>query len=246
MAPAQQPGVGLTDSIVMFVFPDVRYATHFPMPEGTNLEFKEGFATPMDKIFATICGILNAGGGYMVFGVRDRDHAITGIRPRGKEYDRFLLNIDTIYHGHTVRTVDAPGDAIPLGTVTTCLVTAAEDIQMLVITMRPENGKFYETADGVRWHRLSASNYRERVPQGVYTKKDVDDAVRNQRTVLERYRQDYSAVLGAAKQYLDKCNSLEKEVAELRDLLFKEILERKRAAEDVRTVQSCWWWPFQC
>jgi predicted HTH transcriptional regulator len=228
----------------MFMFPDVRYATHFPMPEGTNLEFKEGFATPMDKIFATICGILNAGGGYIVFGVRDIDHAITGIRPRGKEYDRFLLNIDTIYHAHIVRTTDAPGDAVALGTVTTDLVAATDDKQMLVIALRPVIGKRYETADGTRWHRLSASNYRERAPQEVYSKKDLNDTIRAEQIVLDRYKQDYSAVLGAAKQYLDTCNSLHKEVAELRDLLFKEILERKRGAEAARQA-SCWW-PFQC
>jgi predicted HTH transcriptional regulator len=219
----------------MFAFPDVRSATHFPMPEGTHLEFKEGFATPMEKIFATMCGILNAGGGYLVFGVRDSDYAITGIRPKGKEYDQLLLKIDNVYHGQAIRTTDEPSNSVAMGTVTTSLVPAATDKFLLVLTMRPVPGKLYETSEGVRWHRLSASNYRERMPVGVYTKKDLDAAVRSERqkadAKLVKYIQDYSAVLGAAKQHLDKCNSLQKELAEAHELLYKQILDRKRAVE---------------
>lgn len=220
----------------MFVFPDVRSATHFPLPEGTHLEFKEGFATPIEKLYATMCGILNAGGGYLVFGVRDSDSAITGIHPRGKEYDKLLLKIDNVYHSQIIRTTDAPGDAIALGTITQSLVTAAMDMFLLVVTMRPVEGKCYEMADGVRWHRLGASNYRERLPQGIYTKHDLDISVKKERerckAILEKYRKDYSDVLGAAKQHLDKCNSLQKELAEAHELLYKAILERKRDVEE--------------
>ena len=222
------------------------------MPEGTHLEFKEGFATPIEKIFATMCGILNAGGGYIVFGVRDTDNAITGIRPKGKEYDRLLLKIDTVYHSLAIRTSDAPGDAMSMGTITSSLATAANDKYLLVITMRPTAGKHYETAEGVRWHRLSASNYRERAPQGVYTKKDLEDAVCLEREKAQRalvtYIKDYSAMLGAAKQHLDKCNSLQKELAEAHDLLYRGILERKLAVEKevARESQGSrqWWWPL--
>ena len=216
------------------------------MPEGTHLEFKEGFATPMEKIFATICGLLNSGGGYLVFGVRDSDYAITGIRPKGKEYDQLLLKIDNVYHGPAIRTTDDPSNSIAMGTVTTSLVNAAIDKFLLVITMCPVIGKLYETAEGIRWHRLSASNYRERMPAGVYTKKDLDAAVRSEQekaqAKLVKYIEDYSAMLGAAKQHLEKCNSLQKELAEAHELLYKQILERKRDVEKELTQRSRRWW----
>lgn len=245
----------------MISFPDVSTATHFPLPESATLEFKEGLkCSGTEKFYPTICGILNAGGGYMVVGVHDGSNEIVGVKTVGKDYDRFILAIDDIYHSTRIRTTDAPEDPLPLGTVSAALVPTARGEHLMVVTIRPAEGKQY-TSGGAVWHRLGASTYRERSPKEVFTQGDVDEYVKRAREAIvqefqrnmatERSRHgnqmtalkaDYAELLGAAKTQATEMQQLRVDVATVRDLLYKDILERKAAAElaMVEERRSCW------
>jgi len=159
----------------MFAFPNLDTSTIFPIPEGTNLEFKIGFTSSMaDKITATICGILNSGGGYLVIGVEDETRRIVGIKT-DKHFDNFLLMIDSIYHHSHIKYIN--GTTIPVGTITSGVVNAANSKQLLVITMNPSPGEKYCIKDGTIWYRLSASNYKQTTLPTVYTEKELDSTI---------------------------------------------------------------------
>lgn len=242
------------------VFPDVSSATYFPLPESATLEFKEGMkCAGTEKFYPTICGILNAGGGYMVIGVHDGDREIVGIKTTGKDYDRFVLAIDDIYHTTRIKTTDAPEDPLPLDSVTTSVVPAAGGVQLLVVTIKPVEGKRYTTG-GAIWHRLGASTYRERSPHEVFTQADVDAAIGRARDAIaqefQRHMQsergkhgaqmialkaDYAELLGAAKTQAEELQKVHREVAAVRELLYRDILERKAAAEvELAERRRCW------
>lgn len=247
----------------MISLPDVSTATHFPLPESATLEFKEGLkCAGTEKFYPTICGILNAGGGYLVVGVHDGSNEIVGVKTTGKDYDRFVLAIDDIYHTTRIKTMDAPEDPLPLGTVTTSLVPAAGGEHLMVVTITPAEGKRYTTGGAV-WHRLGASTYRERSPKEVFTQGDMDEYVaRTREAIIQEFQRnmqsergrhgsqmialkaDYAELLGAAKAQATELQLLRTDVAAVRDLLYKDILERKAAAEAALTEEkkSRWCW----
>jgi len=156
----------------MFDFPKLDYCTTFPLPEGTNLEFKIGFNSSMsDKIIATICGILNSGGGYLVIGVEDETRRIVGIKT-DKSMDNFLLMLDSIYHHHHLKKLD--GTPVPLGTIKSGTVQAADNKEVLVVTINAEPNEKYTVKDGSIWYRLAASNFKQTTLPSIYTEKEVD------------------------------------------------------------------------
>ena len=156
----------------MFDFPKVDNCTTFPLPEGTNLEFKIGFNSSMSgKIIATICGILNSGGGYLVIGVEDETRRIVGIK-NDKSMDYFLLMLDSIYHHHHIKKMD--GTPVPLGTIKSGTVQAAQDKELLVVTITAERGEKYSVKDGTVWYRLAASNYKQTTLPTIYTEKELE------------------------------------------------------------------------
>jgi predicted HTH transcriptional regulator len=168
----------------MFPFPKLDDCTHFPLPEGTNLEFKQGFNSSMaEKIYATICGILNSGGGYLVIGVEDATRLIRGIRT-DKTMDHFLITLDNIYHHGHIRTSD--GKTIPLGTVSSGIVQAAEGKELLVVTITAAEGEKYTVKDGSVWYRLSASNFKKTcLPMG-YSEKELKYHLESQAQTLQQ------------------------------------------------------------
>jgi predicted HTH transcriptional regulator len=156
----------------MFDFPKLDNCTTFPLPESTNLEFKIGFNSSMSgKIIATICGILNSGGGYLVIGVEDETRRIVGIK-NDKSMDYFLLMLDSIYHHHHIKKVD--GTPVPLGTIKSGTVQAAHDKEVLVVTITAQAGEKYSIKDGTVWYRLAASNYKQTTLPSIYTEKELE------------------------------------------------------------------------
>jgi predicted HTH transcriptional regulator len=156
----------------MFDFPKVDNCTTFPLPEGTNLEFKIGFNSSMaEKIIATLCGILNSGGGYLVIGVEDETRRIVGIKT-DKSMDNFLLMLDSIYHHHHLKKLD--GTPIPLGTIKSGTVQAANNKELLVVTVTSEPGEKYTVKDGSIWYRLAASNFKQTTLPNIYSEKELD------------------------------------------------------------------------
>ena len=156
----------------MFDFPKVDNCTTFPLPEGTNLEFKIGFNSSMaEKIIATLCGILNSGGGYLVIGVEDETRRIVGIKT-DKYMDNFLLMIDSIYHHHHLKKLD--GTPVPLGTIRSGILQCANNKEILVVTINSEPGQKYTVKDGSIWYRLNASNFKQTTLPSIYSEKEMN------------------------------------------------------------------------
>ncbi len=202
-----------------------------------------------EKIYATLCGILNSGGGYLVIGVEDETRFIRGIKT-DKSMDHFLITLDNIYHHGHIRCGD--GNVIPLGTITSGTVQAAEGKELLVVSCVPKEGETYTAKDGSAWYRLSASNFRKTSLPVFYTEKDVEGMINAQTRALhvkinqlqhekEEIRarfvsleNDFERVLRAAKQ-------TDQKFMEFRDMLFTNIQLQKGEAEKGLGEDGGWW-----
>lgn len=251
----------------MFDFPKIENCVTFPLPEGTNLEFKIGFNSSMaEKIIATLCGLLNSGGGYLVIGVEDETRRIVGIKT-DKSMDNFLLMLDSIYHHHHLKKLD--GSPIPLGTIRSGTVQAANNKELLVVTATSEPGEKYTVKDGTVWYRLAASNFKQTVLPTIYTEKELDVIIAkklaahttllqqqfeaekkkiNQTHQSERDRlktkfvdlqKDFDKMMGAAKQ-------TDKTFNEFRDMLYDNIQLQKAEAEKELATKNNSWFSFIC
>jgi predicted HTH transcriptional regulator len=252
----------------MFDFPKLDNCTTFPLPEGTNLEFKLSFNSSMsEKIIATICGILNSGGGYLVIGVEDETRRIAGIKT-DKSMDNFLLMLDSIYHHHHLKKLD--GTPVPLGTIKSGTVAAANGKEVLVVTINSESGEKYTVKDGSIWYRLAASNFKQTTLPAIYTEKELDVLINKklcaQATILHqqfelekkqinqkhqsdcdklktKFRQlenDFERIIMAAKHS-------EKNLSEFREMIYQNIQLQKAAAEyEMHTEKKNSWFSFIC
>lgn len=236
----------------MFELPSLEKCTTFPLPEGTNLEFKLGFNSSMaEKIIATLCGILNSGGGYLVIGVEDTTRRIVGIKA-DKCMDNFLLMLDSIYHHNHIKKKN--GSPISIETITSRVVPAAEGKELLIITLKAENGETYTVKDGTIWYRLAASNFKQTTLPTIYTEKEFEVIMRQKlaaqanilyqqfdlekKAIHQKYRveqdklknkfneleNDFKRMIGAAKDAEQKLN-------EFRELIYSDILLKKNEAE---------------
>lgn len=227
------------------MLPPLEDCAVFPLPESSNLEFKRNHAScDIQKIYATICAILNGGGGHIIFGVEDGSRRIVGVTC-DKSLDIFVLNIDNIYHTRMINYRDKT--PIPIHAVKTEMVRAAGDKKLLVITLTAEKGEVYSFKDGSIWHRLNASNFKQTSLNRLYTKQEMNDILNdrleNERkamkkslysewasekcVLVDRFRKlegEFKEVLGSAKK-------TEEAVGELREMVFQVILQQKAAAE---------------
>lgn len=249
----------------MLEFPKLDNCTHFPLPEGTNLEFKIGFNSSMaEKIYATICGILNSGGGYLVIGVEDETRRIVGIKT-DKSMDYFLLSLDNIYHHGNIRLQD--GNPLPVGTIRSGTVAAADGKEVLVVTCTPRDGDKYTIRDGSVYYRLAASNFKQTAMTTVYSQTEMDTILRQQlekqkkllqSQYIEEQRQregrfqsdndklkakfrslenDFECLVRGAKQTEQRFN-------EFRDMLFTNIQLQKEEAEKELSFKSTSWFSY--
>ncbi len=220
-------------------FPDVSTTTIFPLPESNWMEYKRSLGSvPTMKIVETLCAMLNAGGGYMVFGVHDETRTILGIN-MDKDYDDFLLRVDNIYHSGQIRTEN--GQTIAYGTVKICAITAQKGHTLCVITAVPEPSRTYHLKDGTIVYRLGASNYRHTATFASYSQSQVDLMVQHvhdsYRSKLLTAHKDYSTLMRTAKLYEEKMLAYQK-------ALFAHILEEKARAE--KMLATPWWRSLLC
>lgn len=243
--------------VIMFAFPQLDNCTRFPLPEGTNLEFKISFTSSMaEKIIATLCGILNSGGGYLVIGVEDETRNIIGIKT-DKSMDNFLLMLDSIYHHHHLKKIN--GLPVPLGTIKSGVVQAADNRELLVVTINAEHGEKYTIKDGTIWYRLAASNYKQTTIPNIYSEKEVDvlvakrlDAhskVLQQQFDIERreMNQKYMAERNKLKKKFQELENdfewvirttkkTEKDLSDFRELIYNNIEQQRELTE--KTLKS--------
>ena len=139
-------------------FPDVTGMEIFPGIESNTMEFKLSLSNIIkNKCISTICALLNSKGGYIVFGVEDKERRIIGINLNPIELDEHLRWFDNLYHSK--RITDSKGNKLKPGTIETRLINVTPEIYILVLTIRPNPGETYKCQDGTAWHRLSASDY---------------------------------------------------------------------------------------
>jgi predicted HTH transcriptional regulator len=249
----------------MLEFPKIDNCTHFPLPEGTNLEFKIGFNSSMaEKIYATICGILNSGGGYLVIGVEDETRRIVGIKT-DKSMDYFLLALDNIYHHGQIKRKD--GSALPLETIKSGTVAAANGKEVLVVTCTPQEGEKYTIKDGSIFYRLAASNFKQTALSTTYSQNELDvivtERLNKQRNTMQsqydierrqtnqqfqserdklksKFRNlenDFERIVRTAKQTEQNFN-------EFRDMLFTNIQLQKSEAEKELEAEKVSWFSY--
>lgn len=253
----------------MFDFPKLDNCTTFPLPEGTNLEFKIGFNSSMsEKIIATICGILNSGGGYLVIGVEDETRRIVGIKT-DKYMDNFLLMLDTIYHHNHIKKLD--GTPISLDTIKPAIAQAAENKEVLVVTINAEPNQKYIVKDGSVWYRLAASNFKQTKLPTIYSEKELEVIIQNrlatQSTILhqqfeiekkhinqkfqserDKIRAKFSTLENDFDNILRAAKKTEQNLTEFRNMIYDNIQLQKAEAEKELQLQqkSNSWFSFIC
>lgn len=231
----------------MLDFPKLDNCTYFPLSEGTNLEFKGSFTScKIEKIYTTICAILNSGGGYIVIGVEDENRYIVGIK-KNKIMDNFLLSLDSIYHSNIIKLQD--GSSIPLGTIKSETVTAADSKEVLVITCTPIEDQKYTKNDGSIYHRLAASNFRQTALPTIYSETELDiivnDRLQKEKALLQSHYDSERNKLKAKFRNLEKdfecvfknATDIEHNFNEFREMIFNNIQLQKVEAETKLTTQ---------
>jgi predicted HTH transcriptional regulator len=231
----------------MFPFPDLANCTTFPIPEGTHLEFKRGFnSCPHDKIIATLCALLNSGGGYLVVGVEDGTRAIVGFKV-DKIMDFFQLAIDNIYHIGLIKNLN--GLPLSVDTIKTAIVPAAHNKEIYVITATPDAGAKYILKDGSMWYRLAASNYKQTAIQNVYTEQELKTIVAHRladqkishQLEYEKLKSKFKALEAEFETFVAAAKQTEKTMHEFRELMYAGIKQQKDAVESqLEKKRACW------
>ena len=139
-------------------FPDLTGLEIFPAPESNTLEFKLSLSNIIRSHCArTFCSFLNAKGGYIVFGVEDKERRIVGINVSSHELDEYLLWFDSFYQAR--RITDGDGNPLKPGTIDVKIINVNPTKFVIVAHIKPEPGKTYKCNDGTAWYRLAASAY---------------------------------------------------------------------------------------
>jgi predicted HTH transcriptional regulator len=143
----------------MLPFPNIRGLDIFPGMESHTMEFKLSLSNSIkNKCFPTVCAFLNGKGGYIVFGVQDKDRRIVGLPNTIEELNEELLWFDNFYHCKRIR--DVSGQPLDPGVLMAHIIEVDSERRVLVATIRPIAGKKYRCHDGSEWHRLAASIYK--------------------------------------------------------------------------------------
>ena len=137
---------------------DVEDLEYFPYEENNFFEYKSGIRLPIQKVYETLVGFLNQGGGYMIFGILDRSRRIVGVHASYKEIDQFVLRIDAIFHQGIIKT--HTGNKLVHDNLDTSVIrmrTCSRPI--IVIKVKPSPFTSYMLARGTVIHRVNASNH---------------------------------------------------------------------------------------
>jgi predicted HTH transcriptional regulator len=220
-------------------FPDVSGLEIFPGMESHTMEFKLSLSNIIkSNCPRTICSFLNAKGGYIVFGIEDKQRRIVGINADSAELDEYLKWFDSFYH--TKRITDSKGNPLHPGTLEPRIVTVSPAKYIVVLAIRPRPNTAYKCQDGTAWHRLGASVYS--FQEGATEKElmALKDDLRNEKEkhaiALSRIsclRTDMRRIVGAAKDVDDQLDKFAKAVSH-------DILTRKAKMELYLMKQNNW------
>jgi len=206
------------------MFPADEEITHlsvFPEIESRTLEFKQTIDVPFTKILPTICAFLNVGGGNILFGVKDNQE-IVGIKTTEKRFDTFLLLIDNILHSNLIVATDGT-HLEPDAILTRCIPW--KHLHILVVTIRPVEGKQYQLKDGSTYHRLNASNLRISASV-MYNESDVLLRMENaKKSIHDQYQLILRQIENKMLESQETIKRLKKDNEETITLLHTKILQ---------------------
>ena len=209
---------------------------HFPYPEGYQYEFKENLIGT-EKLVSTICALLNYRGGYIVIGVRDMDLAIIGLPKAAneKKVDGFLLICDNIFH----QTIIIKEDGTPLDVESVRIRRVTSNgRRLLILEIEPKPNTKYQSNDGSRWIRVSASNYRVSTARLL---REVDVARQlysQQRKIQEEYKELIDGFGEELKKGMGKMEQLEADLRTTQKMLFEKILADKVEVENTLMTEK--------
>lgn len=223
---------------------EFRTLSHFPHNEGRHFEFKASIQCPKGKVLPTVCGFLNVGGGYMIFGVND-DRRIIGFTATSKELDRFLLFIDNmVRNSHIVKDNN---ETLKPSQISTRLIDLDNGRSVLIIIVDADGEHNYQLKDGVVYHRLNASNFRvttsrylceTQVAQMVHDSKKM---VKNEyESLIVGLRKDLSDEEDRTAELSVSLASAVRDLSETNRLLVERIMRDKEVAEEQLEKRGGW------
>ena len=220
-------------------FPDLTGLEIFPAPESNTLEFKLSLSNIIkSNCPRTFCSFLNSKGGYIVFGVEDKERRIVGINVSSAELDEYLLWFDSFYQAR--RIIDSNGNPLAPGTIDVRIVNVTASKFVIVAHIKPEQGMTYKCNDGTAWYRLAASAYsfqegsseKEIARLKVELKQEQERRVVCQNEV-QYLRDDMKRLIGVAKQIDERLEIFGREVE-------NDILLRKNSVEKSLNSKTKW------
>ncbi len=191
----------------------------FPYNESNNFEFKQSIHDDYDynKYVETICGFLNTGGGYLIFGIADNLDTV-GINIGQKRLDKFILKIDEIIRSNKIiGSNNETKEFVKLSNtnIITKLITNKANNKFLIIQIIPEPNIKYQLADGKIYYRLGASNYFEKVEK-MLTQSEFDYECKN---IIKKANDENKINIQLFQETLGEKN---KQIEELNNKLDKE------------------------
>ena len=190
----------------------------FIYPESDKLELKESFVDKaFDKYLQTICGFLNSGGGYLIFGIKD-NLDLVGLNTINKSVDKIILRIDSIIGEKQLVGLEKDTDLFVLldsSNIKTKQIITSTNKNFLLIEIVPKQNIKYQLVGGTIFYRLGASNYFEKTEK-IYKQNDFDSACKQ---IQQKANQENKSNIELFQKTLeDKNKNIEKLNNKINDL----------------------------
>ncbi len=209
----------------------------FPYPEGTHYEYKAGIRScSIVKVYETICGFLNVGGGYMIFGIDDRTLTINGVDESQKEIDSFILKIDKIIHNGIIIT----NDELKLTGVNLKIesLELSNGKYLIVITVKPTPFTSYRLRDGTQIYRINASN--QNLGRGARITSD-----QHRQRNYQQAQSMHTQITAQKLEHEEEVDRLERRISELeteKENLAKEVNKLNRRLDNLKPYMTWGQW----
>ena len=187
------------------------YEETFPVCEGLFVELKETFNPTFGsrKYYETICSFLNTLGGYLIFGVRDDNRMIQGMKMTPKQVDLFLQFVDSLYNVVREQSNEYDNDK-QIEHRGILFKTRIEQISksyyVCVISCHPEENKKYCLSDGTTFTRTNAGTQKLKSIERMYSQKSIDKLLSTQKEefskrLSEREERYYQTLVKQEEKY---------------------------------------------
>lgn len=215
---------------------------YFPYEENNFFEYKSGIRLPIQKVYETLVGFLNQGGGYMIFGILDKSRRIVGVNSSYKDIDNFILKIDAIFHQGIIKTHNGSKLTHENLDVNIINMNTCRN-PLIVITVKPTLFTSYMLSRGTVIHRVNASNHcilRSNTSDRTYTEDEHRELMNQQhqqlrltfmseiartRSYQDQYRENVQKVLTSLRLEAKKLKVEKKQLKALADMTKETFME---------------------